>query len=115
MTETSYDCLTCGACCASPSPGQSYVLVDEADIRRLEGTGLPVLRLEVQDAEPPETVEALPTKLDPHGRKVCVALDGCAGGANACGVYTQRPRACRLFEVGGLFCRLARQEFGLPI
>jgi Fe-S-cluster containining protein len=110
-----YDCLKCGACCASPSPGESYVRLDAADIRRLEGTGLPILQLAVQGAEPPETVEALGTKSDPHGTRVCAALNGCAGGANACSVYERRPGACRSFEVGGLFCRIARQRFGLPV
>jgi Fe-S-cluster containining protein len=115
MNPEAYDCLTCGACCASQSPGESYVLVNDADIRRLKGTGLPILTIDVQDADPPETLRALPTKLDPHGTRVCRALNGCAGGPNACSVYEQRPRACRIFEVGGLFCREARQRFGLPV
>lgn len=110
-----YDCLTCGACCASPSPGQSYVVVSDADVRRLSGTGLPILEFPVQDAEPPEMRRALATKADPRGTKVCLALGGCAGGINACSVYDQRPAACRAFEVGGLFCQNARQRFGLPI
>jgi Fe-S-cluster containining protein len=110
-----YDCLKCGACCASPSPGESYVRLDDADIRRLEGAGLPILQLAVQDADPPETVQALGTKPDPRGTRVCAALNGCAGGANACSVYERRPGACRTFEIGGPFCRMARQRFGLPV
>jgi Fe-S-cluster containining protein len=110
-----YDCLTCGACCASQSPGQSYVLLNEADIKRLRGTGLPILTLQVQDSDPPETLEALPTKLDPNGTKVCIALNGCSGGINACSIYEQRPRACRVFEVGGYFCQDARRRFGFPV
>lgn len=110
-----YDCLTCGACCASQSPGQSYVLLNEADVKRLHGTGLPILTLDVQDSEPPETLEALPTKFDPNGTKVCIALGGCSGGVNACSIYEQRPRACRVFEVGGYFCQDARRRFGFPV
>jgi Fe-S-cluster containining protein len=113
-TSTDYDCLTCGACCASQSPGASYVLVNEADVARLRGTGMPILTIDVQDSEPPETLQALGTQLDPNGCKVCCALGGAAGGVNACSVYERRPRACRIFEVGGLFCREARQRFGLP-
>ncbi len=112
---TDYDCLTCGACCASPSPGETYVLLDDADVERLRGTGLPVIRIDVQDADPPDSLLALSTKSDPRGTKVCVALGGCAGGVNACSVYERRPGACRAFAVGGLFCRTARQRFGLPV
>jgi hypothetical protein len=110
-----YDCLSCGACCASPSPGESYVLLNDADSRRLEGTGLPILTIDVQDADPPEQLQALPTRRDPNGTKVCIALNGCAGGANACSVYERRPRACRVFAVGDYFCREARKRFGLPV
>lgn len=112
---TDYDCLTCGACCASQSPGQSYVLLNDADVQRLERTGLPILTIDVQDADPPETLQSLGTKLDPNGTKVCIALGGCAGGVNACSVYEKRPRACRIYDVGGLFCREARQRFGFPV
>jgi Fe-S-cluster containining protein len=110
-----YDCLTCGCCCASQSPGHSYVLLNDADVKRLEDTRLPILTIDVQDADPPETLQALGTKLDPNGTKVCIALGGCAGGVNACSVYEKRPRACRIYEVGGLFCREARQRFGFPV
>ncbi|MBY0527244.1 MAG: YkgJ family cysteine cluster protein [Gemmataceae bacterium] len=112
---TDYDCLTCGACCASISPGETYVLLDETDVERLHGTGLPIVRVDVQDADPPERIPALPTKRDPHGTKVCAALGGCAGGVNACSVYPQRPGVCRTFAVGSLFCQEARRRFGLPV
>ena len=69
----------------------------------------------MQDADLPETERALLTKSDPRGTKVCVALNGCAGGENACSVYERRPGACRTFEVGGFFCRQARERFGLPV
>jgi Fe-S-cluster containining protein len=112
---TNYDCLTCGACCASPSPGEAYVRLDDADIDRLRGTDLPILEIAVQDTDPPETQRALPTKFDPRGTRVCIALGGCSGGVNACSVYEGRPGACRTFEVGGYFCQEARRRFGLPV
>lgn len=118
MTESTpagYDCLTCGACCASESPGEAYVRLTEADLVRLNGTNLRIVRYVEQDSDPVETSCSLGTKLDPNGRRVCVALDGCAGGENACSVYEQRPAACRRYEVGGYFCRQARQRFGLPL
>lgn len=118
MTEAvpaSYDCLTCGACCASESPGEAYVRLTDADMERLRVTQLPVLRYEEQDSDPVEYSCSLGTKLDPNGRRVCVALNGCAGGENACSVYELRPAACRRYEVGGYFCRQARRLFGLPV
>jgi Fe-S-cluster containining protein len=110
-----YDCLTCGACCASESPGEAYVRLTDADLVRLRGMSLPILRYEEQDSDPVEFSCSLGTKHDPNGRRVCVALTGCAGGVNACSVYELRPAACRRFEVGGFFCRQARQRFGLPV
>jgi uncharacterized protein len=115
QTEVIYDCLTCGACCASQSPGESYVVLNDADVARLKGTRLPILTIDVQDSDPPEQLRALPTKRDPNGTKVCIALNGCSGGVNACSVYEQRPRACRVFEAGGFFCREARKRFGFPV
>src|SRR4051794_26704114 len=107
-----YDCLTCGACCASESPGEAYVRLTDADLVRLRDTSLPILRYEEQDSDPVEFSHSLGTKFDPNGRRACVGLTGCAGGKNACSVYEQRPAACRRFEVGGYFCRQARQRFG---
>lgn len=108
-----YDCLTCGACCASPSPGDTYVILTAKDVARL-GTSLPIVYVDVQDADPPEQLPALGTKRDANGTKVCIGLGGCAGGANACSVYEQRPWACRQYERGGLFCQEARRKFGFP-
>lgn len=115
VADPAYDCLTCGACCASQSPGQGYVFLTDADLGRLAGIELPIVASMVQDSDPPETMRALGTKLDPNGTKVCALLDGCSGGRTACSVYERRPGACLGFEVGSLFCKLARQRFGLPV
>ena len=118
MTNASpptYNCLICGACCAPEAPAESSIRLSEVDSVRLRGTGLPILKLDEQDSDPPEFIYALRTKPDPNGRRVCVALTGSAGGANSCSIYESRPGACRGFEVGGFFCRQARQRFGLPL
>jgi Fe-S-cluster containining protein len=116
MTETpQYDCLTCGSCCHSQSPGQGYVLLSEHDQERLRPFSLPILSSPVQDSDPPEIVQMLGTKLDANGCKVCAAFTGVAGGVNACSIYEQRPGACRGFERGGYFCQEARKRFGLPV
>ena len=85
MTETpQYDCLTCGSCCHSQSPGQGYVLLSERDQERLRPFSLPILSSPVQDSDPPEIVQMLGTRLDANGCKVCAAFTGVAGGVNAC-------------------------------
>lgn len=110
-----YDCLTCGSCCHSQSPGRGYVLLSDADHDRMRRLNLPVITSPVQDSDPPETVHLLGTKLDANGCKVCVAFTGVAGGVNACSIYADRPGACRGFELGGFFCQEARKRFGLPV
>jgi len=86
------------------------------DLARLHGSGLPtVRRSEEWHSGPPEEIVELATKRDSAGRRVCVALSGLAGGACSCGVYENRPEACRRFEVGGPLCVAARQRLGLPV
>jgi hypothetical protein len=43
----------------------------------------------------------------------CAALDGAAEGPFACRVYSDRPRPCRDFEIGGRHCLEARRRIGL--
>ena len=110
-----YDCQTCGACCASHWNGDGYVRLYDMDLARLDGMGLPILQQEQGYGDPPEVIPKLGTRFDDHGQRVCVAFQGSIGGACACGVYEQRPEACRRFESGSTLCREARQRFGLPL
>nr|MBA3439811.1 YkgJ family cysteine cluster protein [Pyrinomonadaceae bacterium] len=43
----------------------------------------------------------------------CVGLEGEIGSAVRCGIYSQRPAACRAFEAGSDQCHAARRAFGL--
>jgi Fe-S-cluster containining protein len=110
-----YDCQACGACCATAPERNGYVRLYDGDLERLRDSGLPIIESAEQDTDPPETIAKLATKLDPHGHRVCVAFEGGVGGACTCLIYDRRPSVCRMFEMGGLLCRLARQERGLPV
>jgi Fe-S-cluster containining protein len=107
-----YDCQTCGACCVQfgPYDGNAYVYLDgkeAADLRRL---GLPV----VEGALGSSCLGARPHD-GAGGRPACVAFTGTLGGRCGCSVYEVRPSVCREYEVGGLLCRQAREQAGLPV
>ncbi|WP_020652594.1 YkgJ family cysteine cluster protein [Massilia niastensis] len=93
-------CLTCGACC------KSY----RVSFYWTEGLerGLP---------------DGLTEQLTPHlscmrgtnaSRPYCIALGKGDAGPMACGVYAQRPQACREVEIGDEKCTRARGLHGLP-
>lgn len=114
MAHATYDCLTCGACCAAP-PEKRHLRIDAGDVERLRRVGLEVVQIPIPQVDPPVLTWALPTKLDANGVRVCVGLSGCSGAENACSVYEQRPDTCRRFIVGSFPCREARRRFGLPV
>jgi Fe-S-cluster containining protein len=101
-----YDCQQCGACCVDAFGRRAYVELRPREARRLRRFGLPVLE--------GRGGAALATRPHDGEASVCVALDGDIGRACGCSVYVARPSVCRQFEVGGLKCRAARSEAGLP-
>jgi Fe-S-cluster containining protein len=96
-----YNCVECGACCASfrvdfhPSDGEAQggrvpeSLYDELNvsIARMRGT---------DDAQPR-----------------CRALRGRIGEQVSCFIYDERPDPCREFEAGSEACLRARRRHGL--
>ena len=106
-----FDCQTCGACCVSPYTGDAYVALDDDEATRLTLAQLPVI-LQRQGGEPPEVVSKLGTKLSANATNVCAAFGGIVGSTCFCGIYEERPTACRQFEVGGKACREARRSMG---
>jgi len=106
-----YDCQQCGACCVGDPRGlPSFVVLTGGEAGTLGRLGLPVLRCE-------DGCHELGTISYQGGgaERVCAAFQGRVGGACGCGVYDDRPAACRRFEVGSHLCRVARQEAGLPL
>src|SRR5262245_9130967 len=104
-----YDCLLCGACCASPFDGEGYIQVEPEDRDRLRSLALPVIEMEASG----ERLLLLSTRLDGQGKRVCRALEGKVGRRVACSVYEDRPHLCREFEAGTPECLAARRAIGL--
>ncbi|WP_208280292.1 YkgJ family cysteine cluster protein [Massilia oculi] len=92
-------CLSCGACCKSYRV--SFYWAEALDL------GLP---------------EAMTEQVTPHiscmkgtnaSRPYCIALGTGNAGPMACGVYAQRPSACREVQIGDDKCNGARERHGL--
>ncbi|MCA8903544.1 MAG: YkgJ family cysteine cluster protein [Hyphomonas sp.] len=96
MSEKSFDCVSCGACCFSRNPRY-----------------LKLLSWDASRSLPPENL------LAENGQTYvkfscghCVHLDLSAGRA-ACQVYEDRPEACRAFRAGSFECVKARRANGI--
>ena len=104
------DCLTCGACCASPFIGEGYIRLNPEEEKRLRRRGLPILEVV---SDPEDRIVLLGTKQNCRATRVCIALSGTVGNQVACSIYEQRPELCRQFEAGSPECRQARRAAGL--
>jgi Fe-S-cluster containining protein len=94
----SFDCLSCGACCAPRANWRVYVAVDDAERQRLpEKYALRVLNGELRTHPRRDGVR-------------CVALVGTLGISVRCDIHPVRPAVCRAFAAGGRECREARAE-----
>ena len=91
----SFDCVTCGACCAYSDSWPVFI-----------GTG---------DAEgiPDELIDSEHGRMLCHGNR-CAALAGELGNRAQCSVYANRPLVCREFQPGSEDCVTVRRSFGLP-
>jgi len=63
----------------------------------------------------PASIWTTPPHAGPGGDRVCVAFADKVGRRCSCTIYEDRPRACQGFEIGGLWCRLARHAAGLGL
>lgn len=96
MSEQGYDCVSCGACCFSRNP--NYLVLLPWDISRtlpadsvFSANGQSYVRFDCG---------------------YCVHLDLSEGRA-VCGVYEDRPEACRAFRAGSFECIKARRANGI--
>jgi len=85
MPDVSFDCVSCGACCFSRNPRYLQLLPWDA------ARSLPAESLFTEDAR----------TYVKFACGHCVHLD-LAGGKAVCGVYEDRPEACRAFRAGKL-------------
>jgi Fe-S-cluster containining protein len=96
MSDTEFDCVTCGACCFSRHERYLVLLPEDA--------GRPL---------PPEHL------FEEGGRQFMDFSCGhCAhlqlgNGQAICGVYDHRPEACRAFRAGSFECRRAIRANGV--
>lgn len=96
MSDPSFDCVSCGACCFSRNPRY-----------------LQLLSWDASRALPPDSLfEAGGQTYVKFGGGHCIHLDLSAGKA-ACQVYEDRPEACRAFRAGSFECVKARRANGI--
>ena len=105
--EEEYDCVKCGACCATNWQEDHYVTLNEEDVRRLtdEDRERLIIYIDGEDRRP-----AMRTRYNRRGELVCAALQGFTGCRVSCSIYEDRPDACRRFSRGGMACDFARRE-----
>ncbi|MEZ5999602.1 YkgJ family cysteine cluster protein [Hyphomonas sp.] len=96
MSDPSFDCVSCGACCFS------------RNLRYLQ-----LLPWDASRSLPPESLftEGGNTYVD-FSCGHCVHLD-LSNGKAACQVYENRPEACRAFRAGSFECVKARRTNGI--
>ena len=92
MSDSSFDCVSCGACCFSRNPRYLSLLPWDA------GRSLPADSLFSEQGQTFVKFEC--------GH--CVHLD-LSNGKAACGIYEDRPEACRAFRAGSFECVKARR------
>jgi Fe-S-cluster containining protein len=96
MSDPSFDCVSCGACCFSRNPRY-----------------LQLLPWDTARSLPPESLftESGCTYVKFEGGH-CVHLD-LSNGKAACQAYEDRPEACRAFRAGSFECVKARRANGI--
>lgn len=96
MSDPSFDCVSCGACCFSTNP--KY---------------LPLLNWDASRKLPEDSLfregDRTYVRFD-CGHCTHLQLDG---GKAVCGVYEERPEACRAFRAGSFECVKARRANGI--
>lgn len=106
----SYDCQQCGACCINRDyfgGTTAYVFLLKEESKRMKRLGLKVVQVSGH--------AHLGTRANAGagGHTICTAFKGGVGDQCGCGIYEDRPRACREFAVGSPECEMARHEAGM--
>ena len=97
MSDPSFDCVSCGACCFSRNPNYLVLLREDA------GRTLPPGSTFEDDGRTFVRFEC--------GR--CTLLRRTADAKLVCSAYDQRPEACRAFRAGSFECLKARRANGI--
>lgn len=96
MSDKAFDCVSCGACCFSRNPRYLKLLAYDGS------RSLPADSLVTEGGETFVKFEC--------GK--CVHLD-VSNGKAACGVYEDRPEACRAFRAGSFECQMKIRKNGI--
>ena len=112
-----YDCQKCGACCVSWDCVPDYVYLEPKDKDRMsKATYADFTRGYGRQRHRVMQLAFIPAAV-PDGVVgevfACKALRGIVGDEVACGIYEERPKACRRFEVGSEDCLEMRRRAGL--
>jgi uncharacterized protein len=100
--KLSFDCQTCGACCAYFRVSFYWAETDAHP----QGSVPKAMTKSIS----PYHVAMQGTTIKPPR---CVALDGNIGESVGCSIYEKRSSTCREFEMGTDECIKARREHGL--
>ena len=100
----SFDCQTCGACCAYFRISFYWAETDAHPLGQVPQA--------LTQAISPYRV-AMKGSTSPSKR--CVALAGEIGQSVGCTIYEKRSSPCREFEMGSEGCFKARKAHGLPV
>jgi Fe-S-cluster containining protein len=95
-TFVSFDCLSCGACCAYSDSWPTF-------IGDRDGEGIP-----------DELIDSEHGRMLCHGNR-CSALVGEIGSRTQCSIYANRPLVCREFQPWSDDCKMVRRRFKLPV
>ena len=101
------DCRSCGACCAPMDQREDiHAALEEEDIMRLPAFMRDALVTQIGGRSFIRTKKK-------DGVTTCAAFKGEIGGQCKCGIYSQRPVSCQLFEKGSDDCLAARAARGI--
>jgi hypothetical protein len=92
-----FDCQSCGACCAYSAAWPRFTLESDAEL----------------DYLPPELVRPDLSGMACAGDR-CLALAGTIGDFTCCTIHPIRPDVCRACEPGDPECLMARAFHGMP-
>lgn len=97
-TSATYDCQSCGACCAYSRDWPRFSLESDEEIARI----------------PAKFVNDAVGCMLWDGTR-CSALEGKLGEHVACRVYEVRPIVCRDCQPGDEECLIARRHYGFEV
>ena len=98
VTDTTFDCQSCGACCSYSADWPRFSIEEDEQLEKI----------------PEAFVAADLSGMRCDGQR-CLALSGEIGKHVACTIYDIRPEVCRECMPGDPECLMAREEHGIGL